>query len=413
MALGLRRAFICSNCLPAIVFVTAAVSWGSALNAKSVKDELKEQTAAKLPVKLRVSELQVSPQTTFILPDGSIRMSMEVLDRGGISLAATSRYNFVNSDIDYRIKYSYVFGRNNIGLSVYDSIDFEKVFSDSRFIARKRGGEGGYWRRLGRFYSIGMTLSSEQHFMVPLVEETIDYDKSTLNSGTMRLAYDSRDNGSDPRAGTMYWMSFKQAIEELDGDYRYNKAEVGLRKYFGLSFFAAEDAGREGKKKRKSKKKEVMPGKNLVIALTGLYGAIPHKRRISAEREAVPYLDRYRLGGFRNLRGYAVDEFIGEDVISQRVEVRLSFKAAEPVGKIWGLYFDRIELVGSYDVGVIGENVYCRRGYLRQVARQGVAYGFRFKLNVRRKISMILYLMEGQALRQNRDGVFYLSYTIY
>ncbi len=406
MELDFRKSIICVIC----------VICGLTGNAKTVKDELKEQTASKLPVKLRISELQVNPQTTFILPDGSIRMNVEVLNRGGISLAATSKYNFVNSDIDYRIKYSYVFGRNNIGLSVFDSIDFEKVFSDSRFIARKRGGEGGYWRRLGRFYSIGMTLSSEQHFMVPLVEETVDYDKSTLNSGTTRLAYDSRDNGSDPRAGTMYWVSFKQATEELDGDYRYNKAEMGLRKYFGLRFFAAEDAEPKEKKKRKSKKKKknkVAPGKNLIIALEGLYGAVPYKRRISAEREAVPYLDHYRLGGFRNLRGYAVDEFMGEDVVSQRVEVRLSYKATEPVGKIWGLYFDRIELVGSYDVGVIGENVYCRRGYLRQVARQGVAYGFRFKLNVKRKISMILYLMEGRALRQNRDGVFYLSYTIY
>ncbi len=397
------------------VMLALVLSLAAASQAKTVKDELKEQTAAKLPVKVKVTELEVNPQTTFILPDGSILMSMEVLNRGGISLAATSKYNFVNSDIDYRIRYSYRFGRNAIGLSVYDSIDFEDVFADSRFIARKRGGEGGYTRSLGRYFSLGMVLASEEHFMVPLTEETIDYDKSTLNSGTVRLGYDSRSGGHDPRAGMRYWSSFKQATEKVGGHYRYNKAEVGLDKYLGFRFLAGGERGGEGKKGKRGKQaaKKIPGGKNLTVVLKGLYGAIPYKLKINPEREAVPYLERYRLGGFGRLRGFRVGEFTGEDVAFQRIELRLSYKDAEPVGKIFGLYFDRIELVGSYDIGVIGENVYCRKDYLRIKPKQGAAWGLRFKLNVKRKVSMILYLMEGLALSEDRDGVFYLSYTIY
>jgi hypothetical protein len=389
------------------------------LVAKSAKDELKARTAAKLPVKIKVSELQVSPQTTFILPDGSIRMSMAILNRGGVSLEATSKYNFVNSDIDYRIKYSYSFGRNALWLSVYDNIDFEDVFAESDFIARRRGGGGGYSRRLGKYYSLGMTLASEEHFIMPLIEDTVKYDKSTLNSGMLRLGYDSRPPVRDPQAGTLHWTSFKQATEKMGGHYRYNRAEFGLNKYIGLKFFPAEEAVLKEKKKRgkkkgaKAKVTEPGNGKNLVIALTGLYGAIPYKLKINSERPAVPYLDRYRLGGFDRLRGYGIGEFVGEDVAFQRVEARLSYRSSEPVGKMLGLYLDRIELVGSYDVGVIGENVYCRKDYLRQMALQSVAYGFRLKLNVKRKVTMILYLMEAMALSDDRDGVFYLSYTIY
>jgi len=113
------------------------------------------------------------------------------------------------------------------------------------------------------------------------------------------------------------------------------------------------------------------------------------------------------------MRGYNIGEFVGEDVVFQRVEARLSYRSSEPVGKIMGLYLDRIELVGSYDVGVIGENVFSRKDYLRHTALQSVAYGFRLKLNVKRKVSMILYLMQAAALSDSRDGVFYLSYTIY
>ena len=78
-----------------------------------------------------------------------------------------------------------------------------------------------------------------------------------------------------------------------------------------------------------------------------------------------------------------------------------------------GLYFDRIELVGSYDIGIIGENVYCWKDWQRLKPKQGAAAGLRFKLSVKRKVTMILYMMEGMALADDRPEVFYLSYTIY
>jgi outer membrane translocation and assembly module TamA len=180
----------------------------------------------------------------------------------------------------------------------------------------------------GRNFKLGIfnTDSYTQSNPTFLTEiHPIGYRGGWTNFARIGISYDTRDFEPDPHEGVYLDYVFDINNKILGSEYNFNRSTAGARLYLSLS-------------------------KSLVIAGRAAYtdanGNIPFY-----EMDTFSFFyNRYNgLGGYRTLRGYQRDRFVGPTMTMGNMEIRYSFAKINPFGQQFN-----IKAVGFTDTG----NVY-------------------------------------------------------
>lgn len=331
--------------------------------------------------------MEINPKSSFLLPDGIISFRAGIHDVGPVRLEAESKYNFINSDIDYRIRYSLPLGRSLLGGSLYDALDFEEVFSESRFINRRRGGALEWGYPVTKTIRYSAEVGTEQHFFVPFAAPGGGTQSWILNRFTSQLSSSSMKINGGRETGRTWIFRVTRALPELQGSFDFLKLDLYGRQVFGLT-------------------------QGLDLVVTSTYTQFPFARPVLGG-PAVPSFEQTRLGGYQNLRGFRVQEFAGSEHIFGRTELRLAYpgKLPKPILKVKWV---RFELLMSMDVGAVGKKLWATNFKTIKGIRlyRGMAVGARFHFSFKEKRKIELTFLRGQALEPGRRPVFYFVYTL-
>lgn len=127
-----------------------------------------------------------------------------------------------------------------------------------------------------------------------------DYKGGTINSATVAIVRDTRDNWLDPRSGSLNELDIEIGGHGLGGDYSYTKYQTDLRQY-------------------------IKSGKNNTWALRAFAGVATGN---------IPDTELFEIGGADTLRGYEDGKFQGNKALAFSTEYRI------PLGsKVQGVLF--------------------------------------------------------------------------
>ncbi|MEJ5252774.1 MAG: BamA/TamA family outer membrane protein [Chthonomonadetes bacterium] len=185
-----------------------------------------------------------------------------------------------------------------IGISAYDLQSvFRPTFSDVDVTLRTFERRRGYTLLLGRRWNDRLQVLATYR------NDAVNYDDAPifllspaqrlLNRGRvvapgLRVAYDSRNDRTNPRRGAFMLASWESAQRSWGGDFAFDRVTVDLRGYWGMP--------RQG-----------------TVALRAMAGFAS---------EGVPLSESFWLGGF-DLRGYEFDRFRGNRMLLLSGEVRV------------------------------------------------------------------------------------------
>jgi len=127
-----------------------------------------------------------------------------------------------------------------------------------------------------------------------------DYKGGVINSATIAIVKDTRDNWLDPRSGSLNELDLEIGGHGLGGDYDYTKYQADLRRY-------------------------IKSGKNNTWALRAFAGVANGN---------VPDTELFSVGGADTLRGYEDGKFEGTKALTFSTEYRIPFGS-----KIQGVIF--------------------------------------------------------------------------
>jgi hypothetical protein len=179
----------------------------------------------------------------------------------------------------------------------------------------------------GRKFNIGIrdtdSYSQTQPTLLTILHPE-GYSGGWTNFMRIGIAYDTRDFEPDPHEGVYLDYVFDISNKVLGSEYNFNRSTAGARLYFSLS-------------------------KSLVIAGRAAYtdanGNIPFY-----EMDTFSFFyNRYNgLGGYRTLRGYQRDRFVGPTMTMGNIEIRYNFAKLVPFGQQFN-----IKAVGFVDTGSV------------------------------------------------------------
>jgi hypothetical protein len=177
----------------------------------------------------------------------------------------------------------------------------------------------------GRKFNLGIWNTDSHHQTEPTlltIRHPLGYSGGWTNFARAGIAYDTRDFEPDPHEGVFldYVLDLNTSI--LGSEYNFNRSTAGARVYFTLL-------------------------KSLVIAMRAGYtdanGNVPFY-----EMDTFSFLyNRYNgLGGYRTLRGYQRDRFVGSTMTMGNIELRYNFAKLDILGQQFN-----IKAVGFADTG--------------------------------------------------------------
>ena len=315
-----------------------------------------------------------------------IRIQAALADLGAVALQAESKYNFLNSDVEYKIHYQASLGRPTLGGSVYESLDFESLFAENRSINRRRGGGLEMGTPLRGRLAVKILVGGEQHLFVPLKEDAA-MRSWTLNWTEFQIGIPVQAPEGSRERGGAFLLSFRRGFPQLSGSFDFLRISATARGVLSLGPW---------------------------VDLAGLFtsSGFASARSVAGGPE-VPFFEHEKSGGYGRLRGYRIDEFTARESIFSRLEARVAYPAKLP-GPKWGWALDRLEAVFSLDLAAGEKHLWSggAAGFRDAAIHRGIAGGLCFHLLYKGKRRIEVSTLAARALDPGRGTVFYFIHTV-
>jgi hypothetical protein len=328
-------------------------------------------------MKLNVKELHldITPSFRIELPDTSVDLGLKQ-KIGDTTLEGSTSYNYIYNSIRYNLNYSldlYV----PVGLSLYDSVDFEQIYQNSKYIQRVKG--------------FGLNIGS------PVILSVLKLGAEFKNESTYLAKLDSPlniDQGLASMIKTWFQFKFKNKINGKDYDMLslYGDLEKAVPTDYSFYNFLFSNYSANFTYKFEPES---------IITLRGETGYM-------MVADVVPLWKIYSLGGFDSLVGYPINEF--QDFYKIITHVRYDQELFDNINwETWWIRFDRLKFFVMGDCGRVG-NVYQVQQFSGY--KYGVAAGISLDITFRKRTPLRATLAIGQALYSGLPPVVYFVYEL-
>lgn len=324
-------------------------------------------------VNVSVKELHfnITPTFKFVLPDTSARIGIKQ-KIGESTLEGVTEYNYIYSKINYLIKYEVTFGLP-LTASLYDDINFEKMYEEKKYLQRNRGYSGGVQTpKLFDFLVLKQEMKSEDFYFAHLNDEAeVSRGFLLLHESTVEMEWKGKERDA-------FRMNFN-----LDHSipYQYSRYD-----FMFLNAWAEK------------------------IIETGDGSYLQAKMDLGYILEAanVPVWRRYSMGSYDRMIGYKYDEMHGNYMAFLRLKYDYAFLKKLNWQLFWFKITD-IDAVAVADIGNAG-SVWDMQDPAKYSA--GAGLGFDVYVLFRNKTNIKLSFLLAQAIKQNYTPVFYFIYEV-
>jgi len=364
---------IANTTTAAVALTTTAATFNDAGYMTATVTAATEDEMMKLNVK--ELHLDITPSFRIELPDTSVDLGLKQ-KIGDTTLEGSTSYNYIYNSIRYSLNYSldlYV----PVGLALYDSVDFEQIYQNAKYIQRVKG--------------LGVNIGS------PVILSILKVGAEFKNESTYLAKLDSPlnvDQGLASLVTTWFEFKFKNRIDGKDYDMLRFWGDLEKAVPTDYSFYNFLFSNYSVNFTYKFEPESI-------LTLRGDTGYM-------MVADVVPLWKIYSLGGFDSLVGYPINEF--QDFY--KVIARLRYDQ-ELLGNInwetWWVRFDRLKFFVMGDCGRVG-NVYQVQqfpGY-----KYGVAAGISLDITFRKRTPLRATLAVGQALYSGLPPVVYFFYEL-
>ena len=373
-AAGAPVTFTAAAITPAAVPSTAAVKavfadTGSATATVSFIDEEM--------MKLNVKELHldITPSFKIVLPDTSVDLGLKQ-KIGDTTLEGGTSYNYIYNSIKYDLNYSLDL-YFPVGLSLYDSVNFEQIYQNAKYIQRVKGlGLNLGTPEILSFLKLGMEFKNETTYLAELDSPlNIDQGLASLVKTWFQFDFKSKMAGKDYDMLKIYG-DLEKAVPTSYSNYNFLFMNYSLNYVYRLE----EESS---------------------ITFSGNTGYM-------LVADMVPLWKIYSMGGFDSLLGYAINQF--QDFYKVTTRVRYDQMLVDNINwETWWIRYDRIKFVAIADCGRVGDvhQLQVFSGY-----KFGAGIGLSLDLTFRQRTPIRATLVLGQALWQGYKPVVYFIYEL-
>lgn len=326
-------------------------------------------------MKVKELHLSITPTFKFVVPDASMYLGLKQMI-GDTEVEAETEYNYILNRIRYLIKYTvdvYV----PVGFSLYDNVDFQQVYFESKYIQRTKG--------------LGISAESPLFFSGFKFGEEFKNESSYL----ARLG-----DGALPEEGLESifntWFDVKVKGEESGKEFdkfamniSFEKAVPHAYSNYNFLFLNTKIASNT----------RIDEGDNLMMsASTGHL----------LEAQVVPLWKLYSIGGYDSLIGYPMNGFQGYFLMSGRVKFERHILESINREILW-IRLDRLKGFVIADCGMAG-NVYNIQDSNRY--KTGTGLGLTFDFTFRKRTPIRATFAVGQAIDKKYSPVVYFIYEL-
>ena len=328
-------------------------------------------------MKLNVKELHldITPSFKIVLPDTSVDLGLKQ-KIGDTTLEGSTSYNYIYNSIKYMLKYSldlYV----PVGLSLYDSVDFEQIYQNSKYIQRVKGlGLNAGSPPILSVLKVGAEFKNETTYLAKL-DSPLDVEQglASLIKGWFEIKFTGNSDGKDYELLKLYG-DLEKAVPTDYSD--YNFLFVNYSANFTYKFNPQQ-----------------------ILTLRGATGHM-------FVADMVPLWKIYSLGGYDSLIGYPTNAFQDFYMVSGRIKYEQEIFSYIN-WETWWIRFDRLKIFAIADSGRVG-NIYQIQQFPEY--KYGVGAGISLDLTFRRRTPLRATLAVGQALYSGLPPVVYFVYEL-
>ncbi len=336
-------------------------------------DEVRKQMPQEM---LEEQKIKVEPEAKANILSGAFsimvkqRIKKSFLEFGG-------EYDFADSFMGFNLDYNYKIGIFYTGFAVKDTIDFNEVFSNSKYLQRVQSITPYTRPRLHKRLFAKLSLTFEDTNTTSLeTGTTIDSGKNIV--GQLRFDHYLMNRQKKTPSGIEQSLSFMNSYENLGSDYAYALGEysfLGVLRVFGDKYFEYKlDSG------------------------------------VPLNSDNKPLSALYWAGGYKILRGYDFKEFVGGARLYQRVSYNVPLtevKYDEVIGikysvVTWNLAFEAVEIGNREDVYYVNDT-------LKLSAEVGLAY----KLILLKYLPLKLEFIVAKAMEARPPKAYLLLSTVF
>jgi len=322
-------------------------------------------------INLSLKELHfyITPEFQFVLPDASLKIGLKQ-KLGDTVLDASTEYNYLYNQIRYDIKYSvdlfFTFAAN-----LYDSVNFEQVYQNSKYIQRNKGFGGSIQTpEIFDFIRFREELKDDNYYFARLDNSFLPSTGSILILNSW-IEFDLSFSNKKMEESDRLALNFDKSIPSTLSSFNFLFLDVLADKKFAF----------EG-------------GQALTLKFRGGY---------LLDKNDVPIWQIYRLGGYESMMGYNYDEF--EGYYMDFIRVKYETPVMEKIN--WEFYWIRLDTVRmfvDFDMGSAGSDrdVTCINSY-HYSAGLGIVIEFTFRKRTPVKMTFAI----AQAIEQGKMPVFY------
>lgn len=222
----------------------------------------------------------------------------------------------------------------SVGTNIYNTKYIRDYYNESgdylgNYDERRKGWDITVGKKLAYFTSGSINFKHESIDITPDNIPGLILTDDTMQTLTINIVRDSRDNVFQPTFGAYHNLSISKTGGLLKGKNNFTKYKTVLRRYF-----------------------EIRP-KN-ILAMRFIYGAI------DLANGDVPEYEEFGLGGANTVRGYRSREFTGREVMISNIEFR-------------HIFTDKFMAILFFDAGDINENVENRFTFNKQGIGIGIS----------------------------------------
>ena len=332
---------------------------------------------AKLPeLKMQEAVINVSPKMRIYLPSGAFDMTLRQQYRQ-TSMEFTSKYDFVNSFMGYGLDFMHKFPVVSAGLNLSDTVSFNEIYSGTQYIQRSQAMTPYIFYPISPNTNFKTSMKFDNTYTSSVSSNTvIDQGKNIL--GEIGIWNDTIvESTSSPQGGSLSFV-VQHSFQNLGSDYNYTQVELNLTRFYRVfrSHFV-ESSFQAG---------------------------------YPVEVSNRPLNSFYYAGGYKVLRGYKFQEFLGDSIVYGTVKYNIPLSNPKEED-----YFKHISVsMFTWDIFADGAKIGTKDIYTQPIASKfAIGTGVGYKIVLFRLFPIKLELSAAKALEDRPVYGYFTISTIY